>query len=36
MWLEILGERIFSSPSSPTLGGEKHWLLVVEDITDFA
>ena len=30
------GERLSFDISSPSLGGEKHWILVVEDSTDFA
>ena len=36
---KILGERLFfdiSSPLSSTLGGKKHWLMVVEDSTNYA
>ena len=35
---KILGERLLfdiSSPSTPTFVGKKHWLLVIEDSTDF-
>ena len=36
---KILGERLFldiSSPLTPTLGGKKHWLLVVEDSRNYS
>ena len=36
---KILGERLFfdiSSPLTPTVGGKKHWLLVMEDSSDYA
>ena len=35
---KILEERLFfviSSPSTSTFGGKKHWLLVIEDSTDY-
>ena len=35
---KILGERLLfdiSSPSTPTFGGKKHWLLVLEDSTEW-
>ena len=36
--LKILGENLFfdiSFPSTPTFGGKKHWLLVIEDSTGY-
>ena len=35
---KILGETLFfdiTSPSTSTFGGKKHWLLVIEDCTDY-
>ena len=37
--LKSFGERLFfdiSSPSTPTIGGKKHWLLVMKDSIDYA
>ena len=37
--LKIWGERLFfdvSSPSTPTFGGKKHWLLVMEESSNYA
>ena len=36
---QILGERLFfniSSPSTPTFGRKRHWLLVVDDHSDYS
>ena len=36
--LQFLGERLFfdiSSPSTPTFGGKRHWLLVIDDHSDY-
>ena len=36
---KILGEKLFfdiSSPLTPTFGGKKHWLLVIEDSSKYA
>ena len=37
-WSTILGERLFfdiSSPSTPTFGSKKHWLLIIDDSSNF-
>ena len=36
--IKKFGERLFfniSSPSTPTFGSKKHWLLVIDDISNF-
>ena len=36
--LQVLGERLFfdiSSPSTPTFGGNHHWLLVINDCSNY-
>ena len=38
-WSKILGERLFfdiSSLSTPTFGSKKHWLLIVDDSSNFS
>ena len=38
-WSKILGERLFfniSFPSNPTFGSKKHWLLAIDDSSDYA
>ena len=35
---QILGERLFfdiSSPTTPTFGGKRHWLLVIDDYSNY-
>ena len=37
-WSKTLGERLFfdiSSPLTPTFGGKKHWLFVVDDSSNY-
>ena len=36
--LQVLGKRLFfdiSFPSTPTYGGKRHWLLVIDDCQDY-
>ena len=38
VWSTILGWRLFfdiSSPSTPTFGHKKHWLIVIDDSSDY-
>ena len=38
-WSQILGERLFfdiRSPSTPTFGKKHHWLLIINDCSDYS